>query len=121
MPVVASGNDFIFAEPENRPDADLFADDIAILNLDMENFGRVRRIRARQRNNLVADDQKQLLLQRMMGQNAEEDIDDAELRAAQWHPVGVTEIRAFDQLAAQHAAGWHIAFNDVHAPNSQPD
>jgi hypothetical protein len=50
-----------------------------------------------------------------MRENAEEDIDDAKLRAAQRRPVGVTEIRAFDQLAAQHAAGRHIAFNDVHA------
>src|SRR6266852_5511492 len=51
----------------------------------------------------------------MMRENAEEDFDDAKLPAAQRRPVGVTEIRAFDQLAAQHAAGRHIAFNDVHA------
>jgi len=31
----------------------------------------------------------------MMGENAEEDIDDAKLPAAQRRPVGVTEIRAF--------------------------
>jgi hypothetical protein len=51
----------------------------------------------------------------MMRENAEENIDDAKLPAAQWRPVGVTEIRAFDEFAAQHAAGRHIAFNDVHA------
>jgi hypothetical protein len=51
----------------------------------------------------------------MMRENAEEDIDDAKLPAAQWRPVGVTEIRAFDEFATQHAAGRDIAFNDVHA------
>jgi hypothetical protein len=34
----------------------------------------------------------------MMREYAEEDIDDAKLPAAQRCPVGVTEIRAFDQL-----------------------
>jgi hypothetical protein len=51
----------------------------------------------------------------MTRENAEEDIDDAKLPAAQWRPVGVTKMRAFDELATQHAAGRHIAFNDVHA------
>jgi hypothetical protein len=37
--VVAPGDDFVLAERENRPDADLFADGIAILDLDMEDFG----------------------------------------------------------------------------------
>src|ERR1700719_3809168 len=115
MLVVTSGDDFILAERENRPDADLFADDIAILDLDMEDFGRGRCIQASKRGDLVADDQEQLHPHRMMRENAEEDIDDAKLPAAQWRPVGVTEIRAFDELAAQHAAGRHIAFNDVRA------
>jgi hypothetical protein len=113
--VVTPGDDFILAERENRPDADLFADDIAILDLDIKDFGRGRCIQASKRGDLVTDDQEQLHPQRMMGENAEEDIDDAELPAAQRRPEGVTEIRAFDELAAQHAAGRHIAFNDVHA------
>src|ERR1700676_4109803 len=113
MLVVAPGNDFILAERENRPDADLFADDIAILDLEMEDFSRGRCIEASKANNFIADDQQQLHPQRMMRENAEKDIDDAKLTAAQRRPVAVTEIRAFDQLAAQHAAGWYIAFNDI--------
>ena len=34
--------DFIIAEGEDRPDADPFADGIAILDLDMEDFGHDR-------------------------------------------------------------------------------
>ena len=51
----------------------------------------------------------------MMRENGEEGIDDAKLPAAQRRPVGVTEIRALDELATEHAAGRHIAFNDVNA------
>src|SRR6202035_792556 len=108
------GDDFILAERENRPDADLFADDVAILDLDMEDFGSGRCLQASKRGDLVADDEEQLHPQRMMGKNAEEDIDDAKLSAAQRHSVGVTEIRAFNELATYYAAERHIAFNDGH-------
>src|SRR4030081_2684584 len=94
--VVAPGDDFVLAEPKNRPDADLFTDDVASLDLDMEDFRRGRCIEAGKGDGLVAENQEQLHPQRMMREYAEEDIDDAKLPAAQRRPVGVTEIRAFD-------------------------
>src|SRR5947209_16528645 len=115
MLVVAPSDNLILAEPENLPDADLFADDIAVLDLGMEDFRCGRRIQSSKRGNLVARDQKQLHPPRMMGENGEEDVDDAELPAAQWHPVGVTEIGVLHRLAIQHATGLHLAFNNVHA------
>ena len=75
-----STKDFIIAERKN---ADLFADGIAILDLDMEDFGRGRCIQASKGCDLVTDDEEQLHPRRMMAENAEEDIDDAELPAAQ--------------------------------------
>src|SRR5450631_478292 len=81
----------------------------------MEDFESCRCIQASKGGDLVTGDEEQLHPQRTMRENGEEDVHDAKLSAAQWRPVGVTEIRALDGLAAQHAAGWHIAFNDVHA------
>lgn len=77
---------------------DLFADDIAILDLDMEDFGRGRCIQASKGGDLVTGDQEQLHPQRTMPENGEEDIYDAKLSAAQRRPVGVTEIRVFSML-----------------------
>jgi hypothetical protein len=80
----------------------------------MEDFGRGRRIQTSKRGCLVPDDEEQLHPQRMMREDGQEYIGDAEIPAAQRRPEGVTEMRAFDQLAAQHAARRHIAFNDFH-------
>src|SRR5262249_31719375 len=71
---------------------------IAVLNLDMENFRRSRCVQTSKGGHLVADDQEQLHPQRMMRENAEEDIDDTKLPATQRHPVGVTKIRVFDEV-----------------------
>ena len=103
MLVIAPNDDFILTERENRPDADLFTDDIMILDLEMEDLGRGRCIQACEGGDLVAGDQEQLHPQRMMRENAEEDIDDAKLAAAQQRPVGVMEICVFDDVATQHA------------------
>ena len=86
--VIASGDDFILAERENGPDADLFTDDIAVLDLDVEDFRRGRCIQACKGGDLVTDDQEQLHPQRMMRENGEEDIDDGKVPAAQRRPVG---------------------------------
>src|SRR5262249_37294714 len=114
-------DDFGLAERKDRPDADLSANDVAVLDFEMEDFGRGRRIQAGKRGELVADDQEQFHPQRMMGENGEEDIDDAELRATERGAVGVTKMRAFDELAAQHAAKRDIAFSDGHAMHSRKD
>jgi hypothetical protein len=50
-----------------------------------------------------------------MREDGQEYIGDAEIRATERRPEGVSEVRAFDKLAAQHALGRHIAFNDFHA------
>jgi hypothetical protein len=112
--VVSPGNDFIFAEQEDRPDANLLPDDVSILDLGVEDFRRGRCIQAGKRGCLVPDDEEQFHPQRVMREDGQEHIGDAEILAVQRHPEGITEIRAFDQLAAQHADGRHIAFNDFH-------
>src|ERR1700744_704553 len=115
MLVVTAGDNFSLAEPQNWPDADLFADGTALPDLEMEDFGCGRCVEAGKRGNLVAGDQKQLHPHRMMSENAEEDIDNAEFAAAERHPVGVTEIGVLHRLAMEHAAGWHLAFDNAHA------
>jgi hypothetical protein len=81
----------------------------------MKDIGRGGCIKPSKGGDLVADDQEELHPQRMVRENAEEDVDNAKLGAAQRRPVRVTEIRTFDQFAAERAAGRHIAFNDAHA------
>jgi hypothetical protein len=111
--VVSPGNDFFFAEQEDWPDANLLPDDVSILDLGVEDFRRGRCIQTSKSGCLVPDDEEQLPT-RVMREDGQEHIGDAEILAVQRHPERITEIRAFDQLAAQHAAGRHIAFNDFH-------
>ena len=40
--VVSPGNNFIFAEREDGPDPDVLPDDISILDIGMQDFGRGR-------------------------------------------------------------------------------
>src|SRR5262249_22936606 len=96
VPVVAPRNDFALVDREDRPDTDLFANGVAILDLEMEDFGGGRCIQADKGSDLVADDQEQFHPQWMMSENGKEDIDDAELCATERRPVGVAVMRPFD-------------------------
>src|SRR5262249_41746249 len=58
--VVAPRDNFILAEGEDRPDANLVPNDITVLDLDMKDFGRSRSFQARKGGHLIANDQEQL-------------------------------------------------------------
>src|SRR5215472_14565862 len=96
------------------PWSDLFADKVAISLFHVHYFRCSRHLQGGQSCGLVARNQHQIHPAGPPRENCEEDLNDAKVQAAQGRAVGVTKISAFDQVLAQRATVWHIAFDNTH-------
>src|SRR6516164_6664271 len=82
MLVVSTGNEFVRVEKENWPWADLVADAVAISLFHFHYFAGGWHLKASESCDLVAGDQHNGHPSGSLGENCEEDFNDAKVRAA---------------------------------------
>src|SRR5258708_3940577 len=110
MLVVATRDNFVVADEENRPGPDFFAHAVFALDGGPHDLADSRGLQTDEPAGRVADNQQKLHPERSMPEQSKENLDDSEFRSRQRRAVRVS-----DQLPAQRTAGRDIAFNDIHA------
>src|ERR1700744_5279806 len=115
MLVVATRDNFIAANEENRPGTNLIADAVRLPHPGFHDFGHRRNLQADEPDGCITDDQQELHPDGSMSEQGKEDLDDSKFRTRERRAPGIMKIAVVDQIPAQRAGRRDITFNDVHA------
>src|ERR1700675_4571797 len=100
MPVVTTRDNFIIANEEDRPRADLVANAVRLSNLGLHDFGDRWSLQTGKPGRRIADDQHELHPERSVSEQSKENVDDSEFRTRQRRAVGIVKVCVSDQLPA---------------------
>src|SRR5260370_17490751 len=98
MLVVTTRDNFIIANEENRPRADLVANAVKLSDLGPHDFGDRWSLQTGKPGCRVAGNQQKLHPERSMSEQGKENVDDSKFRTRQRRAVGIVKVCVSDRL-----------------------